>query len=91
VARNRGRYGAGGSDLYSSIRRRCSDLSLGLLIDTASSLPSAGFEMRTRMSMHAARDLILVICAVISTACLVWLVYLALNLDISVVDSIGEH
>ena len=39
--------------------------------------------------MRAARDLILVICAVISTACLVWLVYLALNLDISVVDSIG--
>jgi hypothetical protein len=26
-----------------------------------------------RMSMRAARDLILVICAVISTACLVWL------------------
>jgi hypothetical protein len=42
-----------------------------------------------RMSMRAARDLILVICAVISTACLVWLLYLALNLDISVVDSIG--
>jgi hypothetical protein len=32
-------------------------------------------------SMRAARDLILVICAVISTVCLVWLVYLALNLD----------
>jgi hypothetical protein len=41
------------------------------------------------MSMRAARDLILVICAVISTACLVWLLYLTLNLDISVVDSIG--
>ena len=41
------------------------------------------------MSMRAARDLILVICAVISTACLVWLVYLALNFDITVVDSIG--
>jgi hypothetical protein len=41
------------------------------------------------MSMRAARDLILVICAVISTVCLVWLVYLALNLDITVVDSIG--
>jgi hypothetical protein len=40
------------------------------------------------MSMRAVRDLILVICAVISTACLVWL-HLALNLDISVVDSIG--
>jgi hypothetical protein len=41
------------------------------------------------MSIRAARDLILVICAVISTACLVWLVYLARNLDITVVDSIG--
>jgi hypothetical protein len=41
------------------------------------------------MSMSAARDLILVICAVISTVCLVWLVYLALNLDVTVVDSIG--
>jgi hypothetical protein len=41
------------------------------------------------MSMLAARDLILVICAVISTVCLVWLVYLALNLDITVVDSLG--
>jgi hypothetical protein len=40
------------------------------------------------MSMRAARDLIFVICAVISTVCLVWLVYLALNLDITVVDSI---
>jgi hypothetical protein len=40
------------------------------------------------MSMRAARDLILVICAVISTVCLVWLVYLALNLDITVMDSI---
>jgi hypothetical protein len=39
--------------------------------------------------VRAARDLILVICAVISTVCLVWLVYLALNLDITVVDSIG--
>jgi hypothetical protein len=39
--------------------------------------------------MRVARDLILVICAVISTACLVLLVYLALNLDISVVDSLG--
>ena len=38
------------------------------------------------MPMRAVRDLILVICAVISTA---WLLYLALNLDISVVDSIG--
>jgi hypothetical protein len=41
------------------------------------------------MSMRAARDLILVICTVISTVRLVWLVYLALNLDITVVDSIG--
>jgi hypothetical protein len=41
------------------------------------------------MSIRAARDLILVICAVISTACLVYLVYRLLNLDISVVDSIG--
>jgi hypothetical protein len=41
------------------------------------------------MSMRTARDVILVICAVTSTVCLVWLVYLALNLDITVVDSIG--
>jgi hypothetical protein len=39
--------------------------------------------------MRAARDLILVICAVISTVCLVWLVYLAAQSDITVVDSIG--
>jgi hypothetical protein len=47
------------------------------------------FSNVAQMSMHAARDLILVICAVTSTVCLVWLVYLALNLDITVVDSIG--
>ncbi len=43
MARHRGHYGAGSFDLCSSIRRRCSDLSLGLLIDTASSVGSAGF------------------------------------------------
>jgi hypothetical protein len=43
------------------------------------------------MSMRTIRDLILVVCAVISTACLVWLLYLALNLDISVVDSLGAR
>jgi hypothetical protein len=42
-----------------------------------------------QMSMRAARDPILVTCAVISTVCLVRLVHLALNLDIAVVDSIG--
>jgi hypothetical protein len=40
------------------------------------------------MSLRTARDLILVICAVISTACLVYLVYRLLNIDISVMDSI---
>jgi hypothetical protein len=41
------------------------------------------------MSMRAARDLILVICAVISTACLIYLVYRLVEIDISVMDSIG--
>jgi hypothetical protein len=41
------------------------------------------------MWMRVARDLILVICAVISTVCLVWLLYLALHLDVTVMDSIN--
>jgi hypothetical protein len=41
------------------------------------------------MSLRTVRDLILVICAVISTACLIYLVYRLLNIDISVMDSIG--
>jgi hypothetical protein len=37
--------------------------------------------------MRAARDLILVICAVISTVCLVYLVQIAINLEITAVES----
>ena len=39
--------------------------------------------------MRAVRDLILVICAVISTACLVYLVYRLVEIDISAMESIG--
>ena len=37
--------------------------------------------------MRAARDLILVICAVISTVCLVYLVHIAIKLEITPVET----
>ena len=41
-------------------------------------------QLREKPAMRTVRDLILVICAVISTACLVYLTYIATNLHFTV-------